>query len=116
MKKLLITLGAISIIGAAPLLATATPQSDLEEYRAFYFKKFPGIKLQDYGNGLYALDKARYFEWEASEEFPPYEEAVEIGEKLFKKYGLKSCFKKGGIGIKQNYPYFDKKNRQGSHT
>lgn len=109
MKKLFIILGTISIMGIVPLLATASPQSDLKAFRAFYFKKFPGIKLQDYANGIYALDKARRFEWQASEEFPPYDDAVEIGKKLFNKYGLKSCFKKGGIGIKQNYPYFDKK-------
>jgi len=43
------------------------------------------------------------------EEFPPYEEGLEKGEALFKKYGLAKCFKNGGIGIKQTYPYFDQK-------
>ncbi|HEB87162.1 MAG TPA: sulfur oxidation c-type cytochrome SoxA [Gammaproteobacteria bacterium] len=109
MKKLFITLGAISIMGIVPLLVTATPQSDLQAFRTFYFKKFPGIKFQDYANGIYALDKNRRIELQASEEFPPYDDAVAIGKKLFNKYGLKSCFKRGGIGIKQNYPYFDKK-------
>ncbi len=109
MKKIFITLGAIAIMGLTPLLASATPQSDLHYFRAFFFKKFPGVKLQDYANGIYALDKDRLIELQASEDFPPYDDAVDIGKKLFKKYGLKSCFKRGGIGIKQNYPYFDKK-------
>ncbi len=108
MKKLLITLSAISIMGLMPLLATATPQADLEEFRAHFYKKFPGVKLQDYGNGIYSLDKSRRFEWQESEEFPAYEEAVEKGEQMFAKYGMKSCFKNGGVSIKQNYPYFDK--------
>jgi sulfur-oxidizing protein SoxA len=110
MKKFLIAFTALAVLGgAAASSAQATPEEDLKQFRAYYFKKFPGVKLQDYGNGIYALDANRRFEWEAMEEFPPYEDALETGEKLFKKYGLAKCFKNGGIGIKQNYPYFDKK-------
>ena len=46
------------------------------------------------------------------EEFPPYELNVDRGEELFNQpfkngntYG--SCFENSGIGIRQNYPYFD---------
>ncbi len=109
MKKLLIAVTALAVLGGTAVTAQATPQQDLKKLRAHYFKKFPGVKLQEYGNGIYAIDEARRFEWEASEEFPPYEEAIEIGKKLFKKYKVGSCFKNGGIGIKQNFPYFDKK-------
>ena len=107
MKKLLIAVTALATLGST-LTANATPQSDLKEFRNYYFKKFPGVKLQDYGNGIYSIDEARKFEWEAMEEFPPYEEGVEQGKAMFEKYNLASCFKNGGIGIKQNYPYFDK--------
>ncbi len=111
MKKLLIAVTAVATLGAVTLPAVAsTPQSDLKEFRNYFFKKFPGVKLQDYGNGIYAIDAARRFEWEAMEEFPPYEDGVEKGKQLFEKYKLASCFQNGGIGIKQNYPYFDKKS------
>ncbi|NNF96681.1 MAG: sulfur oxidation c-type cytochrome SoxA [Halobacteria archaeon] len=111
MKKFLIVISALTVLGGvAAVPAQATPQEDLKQFPAYYFKKFPGVKLQDYGNGIYALDAARRFEWEAMEEFPPYEEGLEKGEKLFKKYGIAKCFPNGGIGIKQNYPYFDKKS------
>ncbi|MCG6887409.1 MAG: sulfur oxidation c-type cytochrome SoxA [Proteobacteria bacterium] len=112
MKKFLITITALSMLGGIAMTAQATPQTDLKDFRAFFFKKFPGVKLQDYGNGAYALDADRRFEWEAMEEFPPYEEGVEIGEKLFTKYNVGKCFKNGGLGIKQNYPYFDQKTKQ----
>ncbi|MGD8484730.1 MAG: sulfur oxidation c-type cytochrome SoxA, partial [Thioalkalispiraceae bacterium] len=110
MKKLLIALSALSVLGGAPMVADASPQSDLKNFRAYFFKKFPGVKLQDYGNGIYALDESRRQEWENIEEFPPYEEGIELGKSLFAKYKLGSCFKNGGIGIKQNYPYFDKRS------
>ncbi|HID48926.1 MAG TPA: sulfur oxidation c-type cytochrome SoxA [Chromatiales bacterium] len=112
MKKFLIAITAVSLLGGAAMTAQATPQQDLKEFRAYYFKKFPGVKLQEYGNGIYAIDATRRFEWEAMEEFPPYEQALEIGEKLFKKYQVGKCFKNGGIGIKQNYPYFDAKTKK----
>ncbi|CAG0878731.1 unnamed protein product [Cyprideis torosa] len=56
-------------------------------------------------------------EWEAIEEFPPYELNIESGEELFntpfangKSYA--DCFENGGIGIRQNYPYFDTEKGQ----
>ena len=110
MKKFLIAFTALAVLGGVMATsANATPQEDLKHFRAFFFKKFPGVKLQDYANGIYALDASRRFEWEAMEEFPPYEEGLDKGQDLFKKYGLAKCFKNGGKGIKQNYPYFDKK-------
>jgi len=111
MKKFLIAISALTVLGGvAAVPAQATPQEDLKQFRAYFFKKFPGVKLQDYGNGIYALDASRRFEWEAMEEFPPYEEGLEKGEKLFMKYGIAKCFPKGGVGIKQDYPYFDNKS------
>ena len=111
MKKFLIAISALSLLGGlAAMPAHASPQDDLKKFRAYFFKKFPGVKLQDFGNGIYAIDATRRFEWEEMEEFPAYEEGLEKGEALFKKYGLAKCFKNGGIGIKQNYPYFDTKS------
>ena len=110
MKKLLIAISAISVMITTPMVINASPKSDLENFRTYFYQQFPGVKLQDYSNGIYSIDHTRYFEWEASEEFPPYEEAVEIGEKIFKKHNIGSCFKNGGIAIKQNFPYFDRKS------
>jgi len=113
MKKLLIMAVACSI-GAVPMIAQASPASDLKEFRAYFFKKFPGVSLQEFSNGIYAIDKDRRQEWEAMEEFPPYEPALDIGKELFEKpfkngKTYASCFKNGGIGIRQNYPYFNKR-------
>jgi sulfur-oxidizing protein SoxA len=111
MKKFLIAISALTVLGGlAAVPAHASPQDDLKKFRAYFFKKFPGVKLQDFGNGIYAIDATRRFEWEEMEEFPAYEEGLEKGEALFKKYGLAKCFKNGGKGIKQNYPYFDSKS------
>lgn len=115
MKKLFIAAMAVSLLGITPMLSQATPKQDLKKIRALYFKKFPGVPLQEFANGIYALDKARRYDWQAAEEFPAYEDAIEIGKKAFNKKfkngkTFASCFKNGGIGIKQNYPYFDSKS------
>lgn len=106
MKKLVL-ITAVSLLGLAPALSSASPQQDLKEFRDYFFKKFPGVKLQDYANGIYGIDTGRRGEWEAMEEFPPYEPGVEIGKALFEKHNVGKCFKNGGIGIRQNYPWFN---------
>ena len=109
MKKLIVTT-AVALLGLAPVMATmASPQDDLKEFRGYFYKKFPGIKLQDYADGIYGISKERRGEWESMEEFPPYEPGVEIGKQLFEKYNVGKCFKNGGIGIRQNYPWFNAK-------
>ncbi|MDH5407433.1 MAG: sulfur oxidation c-type cytochrome SoxA [Gammaproteobacteria bacterium] len=104
MKKFIIA--AMAMLIAAPMVSLASPESDLKKLQAHMFKKFPGVPLNEYGNGVYAIDKDRRVEWEAMEEFPPYEPAVDIGKKLFNKYKVAKCFPNKGIGIKQNYPMF----------
>ena len=108
MKKLVLT-AAAALLAIAPVMSMASPQSDLKDFRKYFFKKFPGVKLQEYANGIYGIDANRRIEWEAMEEFPPYEPGVEIGKELFEKYNVGKCFKNGGIGIRQNYPWFNSK-------
>tara|TARA_R110001606_G_C15402875_1_gene653454 strand:+ start:9639 stop:10475 length:837 start_codon:yes stop_codon:yes gene_type:complete len=95
----------------------ADPVSDNQTIRAYFTEKFPDIALEDLVDGVYAIDKNSRDQWLQIEEFPPYEEAIDKGEKLFttpftngKDYA--SCFDNGGIGIKQNYPYFDTAKNQ----
>ncbi len=113
MKSLLITI-TICVLGTGPGFSLASPASDLKEFRSYFLKKFPGVPFQEFSNGVYGINKDLRQEWEAMEEFPPYEFALQIGKKLFNKpfknnKTYASCFKNGGIGIRQNYPYFSKR-------
>lgn len=110
MKRLFITI-TICLLGIVPSITLASPSTDLKKFRAYFLKRFPGVPFQDFSNGIYALDQNLRSEWEAMEEFPPYEVALNIGKKLFKKRfkngrTYANCFKNRGIGIRQNYPYF----------
>ena len=111
MKKILTSV-SIALLLALPLSTMATPQQDLDAFQDYYKKRFPGTPFNDFINGVYSIDPASRAQWEDIEEFPPYELNMSKGEELFnqpfangKTYA--SCFAKGGIGIRQNYPYFD---------
>ena len=114
MKKLFTVVATLGLISAASVAVQAGPQQDLTEFRAYFKDRFPDVPFNDYINGVYAIDQASREQWEAIEEFPPYELNIEEGKKLFntpfkngKTYA--SCFKNGGMGIKQDYPYYDTK-------
>ena len=107
-----LTVGAALLAGAQ--LAQATPEQDKAAFQAYFAKRFPSVPFNDYVNGVYSLDKGSREQWEEIEEFPPYELDLSEGETLFntpfkngKSYA--DCFENGGIGIRQNYPYFDTK-------
>jgi sulfur-oxidizing protein SoxA len=99
-------------IGSAGVVH-ADPEADRLALVEYYQQRFPDIELQDYANGLYAFDEDARNQWIEMEDFPPYEIAVEEGEEYFNTpfangKGYADCFDNGGIGIRQNYPYFDR--------
>lgn len=90
---------------------------DRNKFQAFFMNKFPQLNLESFVDGVYSIDEAAREQWLEIEDFPPYEFAVERGEKLFNaafkngsSYG--ECFSDGGLGIRQNYPYFDVGRKQ----
>jgi sulfur-oxidizing protein SoxA len=112
MKKMFTIAAAFGLACTAPVALQAGPQQDLQEFRAYYAKRFPDTPFSDYVNGVYSIDRASREQWQAIEEFPPYELNIENGKALFntpfkngKTYA--SCFRNDGIGVKQDYPYFD---------
>ncbi|MFA5530012.1 MAG: sulfur oxidation c-type cytochrome SoxA [Thiohalomonadaceae bacterium] len=115
MKRYMTMAAAVALLAGMPLAGQATPEDDLKAFRTYYMKRFPGVPLNEFANGVYAVDADARSSWEAIEEFPPYEDELEKGKQLFntpfangKTYA--SCFHNGGIGIRQNYPYFDPKS------
>ena len=111
---LLLPLVAIALAAAAPPAAPvpADPQADQKAFQAFFTARFPDVKWADFGNGPYAMDAGMRKQWEEIMQLPPYEFAVDEGKDEFEKpfangkhYG--DCFANGGIGVRQNFPYFD---------
>ncbi|MFW1677185.1 sulfur oxidation c-type cytochrome SoxA [Pontibacter sp. JAM-7] len=100
-------------VGAELVAGQTNPEVDRLALRSYYLQRFPDVDINDYVNGIYALDAASREQWQALEEFPPYEFDLEAGEILFntpfangKSYA--DCFDNGGIAIRQNYPYWNR--------
>ena len=107
-------LSAIFLLGCllAPPGALGDPEEDRQAFRDFYASRFPDVPLEAHKDGTYALNADKRQQWLDIEDFPPYEIAVDDGEELFSApfangESYADCFDNGGIGIKQNYPYFD---------
>ncbi len=112
MRKLLALMAVLGVICGATSTANATPMDDQRIFQDYYKKKFPMVEINDFANGIYAIDAASREQWEAIEEFPPYELSIEEGETLFNtpfKNGksLADCFANGGISVAHTFPKFD---------
>lgn len=112
MKKVLLIAGAVGILGWLPWVSQASPQEDLKTFRTHFQKKFPGVAMNEFANGVYAIDAVSRESWEAIEEFPPYEPFIEEGEEMWNTpfangKGYADCFA-DGPGIQGKYPYWDK--------
>jgi sulfur-oxidizing protein SoxA len=93
-------------------VATVDPEADRIALQEYMKNRFPDTPMNEYINGIYAVDAASREQWEEIEEFPPYELDLEKGEELFNTpfangKGYADCFENGGIGIRQNFPYWN---------
>jgi sulfur-oxidizing protein SoxA len=118
-RFLLPLLAAALALGALTAAATAAdsqdPAADAKAFRDFFVKKFPKVKFEDFVNGPYSMNEDMRKQWEDKEQFPPYEFALEAGKEMFAKpfkngKSYADCFPDGGVGVRQNYPYFDEKD------
>jgi len=104
------TLGTLGL-GLA-LSVSAGPVEDQAAFRKYYENKFPNTPVMDFQNGVYSILPEAREQWEAIEEFPPYEIAIENGEKLYhSKFAngksLADCFGPEGA-VRGQYPFWDK--------
>jgi sulfur-oxidizing protein SoxA len=88
------------------------PAAEATAFRNYFTGKFPQLKLADFVNGPYSLNEDMRRQWEEKEQFPPYDFSLDLGKEMFaqpfrngKSYA--DCFANQGIGIRQDYPYFD---------
>jgi sulfur-oxidizing protein SoxA len=111
MNKTLALIVALGLSTGATL-TLATPKDDLERWQNYFQTRFPSVPQEEFTNGVYAIDPVGRENWEAIEEFPPYEAAISDGEEMWntafangKTY--KDCFP-DGPALAAKYPHWDK--------
>jgi len=102
---------ALACLLAVPAAIAATPPEDQATFQQYFKHRFPTVPIDEFKNGSYAIDPIGRENWEAIEEFPPYENAISNGEIMWntafangKTY--KDCFP-DGPAIESKYPYWD---------
>lgn len=115
MKKIQLFTMVLSV-GLLMGLANAGPEVDKEKFQSYFTKKFPDVPYAEFANGVYALDKDQRANWQAIEEFPPYEPMIETGETMWnapfangKTYA--DCFGKSAA-LRGKYPHWDSKRKE----
>ncbi|RTL50652.1 MAG: sulfur oxidation c-type cytochrome SoxA [Bradyrhizobiaceae bacterium] len=115
---LLATILAFAVARPSWAASTASsPEKDFTAFRNYFKSKFSKVPLNDFVNGPYSMNEDMRKQWVEKEDFPPYDFALDRGKELFeapfkngKTFG--DCFPNKGIGIRQNYPYFDEKKNE----
>ena len=92
--------------------AIAGPEEDRRAFVAHYQAEFPDVPFAEFANGIYAIDADARAQWEAIEDFPPYEFAVERGAELWDETlpdgtMLADCLGNEIGAIRPRYPSYD---------
>ena len=108
---IVIFLVAFSFSSATSINADTNPsihEQDLLHIQSYFKNRFTDVPFEDFANGVYALDPIARENWEALEEFPPYEIYIDAGEALWEENEdiYNNCFPHGP-GIKHLYPKWD---------
>lgn len=107
-KAILAGAVALSLTASA---AYAAPAEDLEAFQGYFAKQFKDVPTADFQNGAYAFDAGLKEQWEAMEEFPPYESDVDAGKELWEtalKDGKTYADCLGDVKeVRGKYPHYD---------
>lgn len=116
-RALAAALTAALLLSPLPVGAdsSAGPEADRQAFIRYFQNRFPGVELDDYADGLYAIDAQSRAQWEEIEEFPPYEEEIEKGATLYAQpfangKGYADCF--GDGAVRHKYPFFDTESNE----
>jgi sulfur-oxidizing protein SoxA len=110
--KIKALIGGALALSISTLAQASTPQEDHAAVKKFFAERFPNTDVADYANGVYSVDPVGRENWEAIEEFPPYEPAIEAGQGMWEtpfKNGktYKDCFP-DGPAIRGHFPHWNK--------
>ena len=98
--------------GFLPTTGAADPEDDREAFVAYYQSRFPDVPLEEFANGIYAIDADARGQWQAIEEFPPYEFSIERGGELWHETlpdgdTLSACFGEDPAAVRARFPRYD---------
>jgi sulfur-oxidizing protein SoxA len=110
--KTIIRTVAFGLLGVSVSAAVvAGPEDDRQAFQKYYENRFPDTPVNDFQNGVYSILPSAREQWEAIEEFPPYEPLIDEGEEIYNREfangkSLADCFGPEGA-VRNQYPQWD---------
>ena len=98
-----------------PLNNPSNPAEFAKEFRNYFYQNFPQIPHDKYNMGTYAFDKDALSQYNDLMEFPPQNDYIAKGKKIWEDYRLpngkplSSCVGEAK-GLRAKYPYFNPKD------
>ncbi len=111
-NKIVNMVGASFIVSSS--LVMADVGTDIKKFQNYFLKQHPHLSLQEFEDGPYTFDADKRQQFEAVMEFPPFEDHLDKGERLWKKpfkngKTLAGCFNRDVSKVRPSYPYWDSK-------
>jgi sulfur-oxidizing protein SoxA len=96
---------------AGTAAADSTIEADRLAFSNYHLERFPSVKPDDFVLGVYAINDKLRDQYDAINEFPPYEFAIDEGAELIEQpfsngSFLLDCLDLDARGVNE-YPYFD---------
>jgi len=112
LKNVITLVGVLGLALTLPGAVDAGPKEDIEQFQHYFLKMFPNVPEDEFANGVYAIDPVGRENWEAIEEFSPYEPFIDKGKEIWDTpfangKGYPDCFP-DGPAQRKNYPHWDK--------
>ena len=76
-------MAACLLAGWAARADAVDPRADRDAFRQYFQSRFPGVALDDFANGPYAIDAGMRRQWQDIMQFPPYAFALDDGSAAF---------------------------------
>ncbi len=106
--------GSMSVTQSLAATQDPSVQADINAFQNYFKKRFPNLSFNDFSKGPYAMSEDKKLQFDNIMEFPPFEDLLNKGEKLWKtpfKNGktYSSCFSGADETIRTQFPKWDAK-------
>ena len=110
-------MAAAACMSMSAFSVQASQADDVKSLQDYMQKKFPKVAYEDFRIGAYSLNESKKINYDGIKEFPPYEDFLEEGEKIWNtpfKNGntFASCFGNDPSKVRNRFPHWNARDKK----